>query len=119
LGLDPDFSQCRTAVGYNRGRMSLLCRRCLVSGLVQGVGYRVFVQDAAIREKVSGYVRNLVGGRVETVLSGTIESVERVEQALQFGPAGSRVDRVDVTDHAVEAFGEVFEIRATTRRTGE
>lgn len=99
--------------------MSLLCRRCLVSGLVQGVGYRVFVQDAAIREKVSGYVRNLVDGRVETVLSGTIESVERVEEALQLGPAGSRVDRVDVTDHAVEAFGEVFEIRATTRRTGE
>ena len=28
-------------------------------------------------------------------------------------------DRVDVTDHTVEAFGEVFEIRATTRRTGE
>ena len=118
MSLDPDHSYRLTVVGYNRGRMSLLCRRCLVSGLVQGVGYRVFVQDVAIREKVSGYVRNLVDGRVDTVLNGTIESIERVEEALQLGPAGSRVDRVDVTDHAVEAFGEVFEIRATTRRTG-
>ena len=106
-------------VGYNRGRMSLLCRRCLVSGRVQGVGYRVFVQDAATREKVSGYVRNLVDGRVETVLSGTMESVERVEQALRFGPVGARVDCVAVTDHAEEAFEDDFEIRATTRRTGE
>ena len=106
-------------VGYNRGRMSLLCRRCLVSGRVQGVGYRVFVQDAATREKDSGYVRNLVDGRVETVLSGTMESVERVAQALRFGPVGARVDCVDVTDHAEEAFEDDFEIRATTRRTGE
>ena len=106
-------------VGYNRGRMSLLCRRCLVSGRVQRGGYRVFVQDAATREKVSGYVRNLVDGRVETVLSGTMESVERVEQALRFGPVGARVDCVAVTDHAEEAFEDDFEIRATTRRTGE
>lgn len=106
-------------VGYNRGRMSLLCRRCLVTGRVQGVGYRAFVQEAAIREKVSGYVRNLVDGRVETVLRGGVESVERVEQALQLGPAGSRVDRVDATDHTAEVFEEVFEILATTRRPGE
>ena len=119
MSLDPDHSYRLTVVGYNRGRMSLLCRRCLVSGRVQGVGYRVFVQDAATREKVSGYVRNLVDGRGEIVLSGAVKSVERVEQALRFGPVGARVDRVDVTDHAEAAFEGEFEIRATTRRTGE
>ena len=119
MNLEPDHSYRLTVVGYNRGRMSLLCRRYLVSGRVQGVGYRVFVQEAAIREKVSGYARNLADGRVETVLSGAMESVQRVEQALRLGPAGARVDRVDVTDHAEEAFEDKFEIRATIRRTGE
>ncbi|MEE3202739.1 MAG: acylphosphatase [Acidobacteriota bacterium] len=99
--------------------MSLLCRHCLVSGRVQGVGYRVFVQDAALRQPVSGHVRNLVAGRVERVLSGTRESVERVERLLQLGPVGSRVERVDATEHAAEAFEDAFEIRATTGRTGE
>ena len=106
-------------VGYNRGRMSFLSRRCLVSCCVQGVGYRAFVQEVAIREKVAGYVRNLGDGRVETVLSGPMESVARVEQALWVGPAGARIDSVDATDDAEEAFEETFEIRPTTRRTGE
>ena len=119
MNLDPDHSYRLTVFGYNRGRRSLLCRRCFVAGRVQGVGYRVFVQEAAIREKVSGYVRNLVDGRVEIVLSGAVNSGERVEQALRFGPVGARGDRVDVTDHAEEAFEDKFEIRATIRRTGE
>jgi len=40
-------------------------RRYFVSGLVQGVGYRYFTQDAADRLRLTGYVRNLRDGRVE------------------------------------------------------
>ena len=43
-------------------------RRYLVSGKVQGVGFRFFTEDAARREGLTGFVRNLDDGRVEAVV---------------------------------------------------
>jgi acylphosphatase len=72
----------------------IVARRFLVSGRVQGVGFRFFVQDRAQLEGVSGYVRNLEDGRVEAVVEGDAETVERIERALWRGPAGARVESV-------------------------
>jgi acylphosphatase len=76
----------------------IVARRYLVSGRVQGVGFRYFVQDAAVREGVSGFVRNVRDGRVEAQVEGEIEAVTRVERALRTGPRGARVDRVYVDE---------------------
>ena len=73
-----------------------IARRYLVSGRVQGVGFRYFVQDVAAREGVTGYVKNLPDGRVEALVEGDAEAVERVERALRSGPGGARVEDVDV-----------------------
>jgi len=72
-----------------------IARRFYVSGRVQGVGFRYFVQDAAAREGVTGYVRNLPDGRVEALVEGDLEAVTRVERAIRMGPGGARVDRVE------------------------
>jgi acylphosphatase len=74
----------------------VVARKYLVSGRVQGVGFRYFVEDAALRENVSGYVRNLPDGRVEALIEGELEAVTRVEQSLWNGPPGARVENVDV-----------------------
>jgi acylphosphatase len=63
---------------------------------VQGVGFRYFTQDAALREGVTGWVRNLPDGRVEALVEGDAEAVTRVERAVRSGPRGARVDRVYV-----------------------
>ena len=68
-----------------------VARRYLISGRVQGVGFRYFAQDAAQREGVSGWVRNLPDGRVEALVEGEEEAVTRVERALLQGPGGARV----------------------------
>ena len=73
-----------------------IARRLLISGRVQGVGFRWFTHDAASRENVTGWVRNLPDGRVEAYLEGESEAVTRVERALRQGPRGSRVDTVYV-----------------------
>jgi acylphosphatase len=73
-----------------------IARRFLVSGRVQGVGYRYFVHDAARREGVTGYVRNVPDGRVEAFVEGELEAVTRVELAIRSGPGGARVEHVDV-----------------------
>ncbi len=74
----------------------IVARRYLVSGRVQGVGFRYFVQDAAVREGVSGFVRNVPDGRVEVQVEGEIEAVTRVERALAQGPPGARVEDLAV-----------------------
>lgn len=72
-----------------------IARRFFVSGRVQGVGFRYFVHDAARREGVTGYVRNLPDGRVEALVEGDLEAVTRVERAIRSGPGGARVEHVE------------------------
>lgn len=73
-----------------------VARRLVISGRVQGVGFRYFTQDAAAREGVTGWVRNLADGRVEAYLEGESDSVTRVERAIRQGPRGARVEHVEV-----------------------
>lgn len=75
-----------------------VARRFLVSGRVQGVGYRHFAADAARREGLSGAVRNLDDGTVEAVAEGEAEALVRFERALRQGPSRSRVEHVRVED---------------------
>ena len=68
----------------------------MVSGRVQGVGFRYFTQDTARREGLTGVVRNLPDGRVEAIAEGSDDSLERFESALRRGPSHARVEAVDV-----------------------
>jgi acylphosphatase len=88
-----------------------VARKFLVSGHVQGVGFRFFAQDAARREGLSGHVTNLPDGSVEAVAEGESESVERFERALRRGPSHSRVERVLVDDISPTVHHTGFEIR--------
>jgi acylphosphatase len=81
-----------------------VARRFLISGRVQGVGFRWFAQDTALREGAAGWVRNLPDGRVEALVEGEPETVTCVERALRSGPRGARVDHIDVD--VVEPSGE-------------
>jgi acylphosphatase len=73
-----------------------VARRYVITGRVQGVGFRYFTQDAALREGVTGWVRNLPDGRVEVLVEGDAEAVTRVERAVRSGPRGARVEKVSV-----------------------
>jgi acylphosphatase len=70
----------------------IVARRFLIGGRVQGVGFRMFAGARAAAEGVHGYVRNLPDGRVEALVEGDEESVDRIELALRRGPIGARVE---------------------------
>jgi len=74
----------------------LIARRFVISGRVQGVGFRWFAESAAAREGVHGWIRNLPDGRVEAQAEGDAEALERLERALRQGPPAARVETVDV-----------------------
>jgi acylphosphatase len=71
-------------------------RHVYVSGLVQGVWFRESCRDEALAAGVTGWVRNLSDGRVEVVLEGRREAVDRVVTWCHQGPRRARVGRVDV-----------------------
>ena len=89
----------------------LAARRFLVSGRVQGVGFRYFVQEAALVEGISGWVRNLPSGAVEVLAEGDVEALERLSRQLARGPALARVENVDVTDETPSGRGASFAVR--------
>ena len=72
-----------------------VARKFLISGEVQGVGYRFFAQRAAARHQVVGYVRNCPDGSVEAVAEGPANSVEAFKHDLAAGPRFSQVDEVE------------------------
>lgn len=69
-------------------------RRYFVSGMVQGVGFRYFTQDAAEKLQVSGFVRNLRDGRVEVFAIGTAQQHAELRAMLERGPRFSNVSKV-------------------------
>jgi len=86
-----------------------VARRAVVSGRVQGVGFRFFAERAARASGVSGWVRNRPDGTVETVAEGEREAVARYLEMLRSGPAGSRVASL-VDEEAEPAQFSSFEI---------
>jgi len=89
----------------------IVARRYVVAGRVQGVGFRWFTHDAAAREGVHGWVRNLADGSVEVVAEGEAESMMRLEAAIRRGPGGARVEHVEVEEQAPSRRVTGFEIR--------
>ncbi len=76
---------------------AVMIRRYVVSGRVQGVGFRYFVQRAATELGVTGWVRNRADRTVEAEAAGAAEQLEGFEAALRSGPPLARVDRVVVS----------------------
>ncbi len=73
-------------------------RRLLVSGRVQGVFYRDSCRQEAQEKGIAGSARNLPDGRVEIILEGDKNAVERMTEWCQKGSDMARVDSVEVEE---------------------
>ena len=79
--------------------------RVRISGRVQGVGFRAFVQSHAEARGVAGWVRNRRNGDVEAVFAGSELAVSALCEVCCQGPAHARVERFDIfeADHSALA----------------
>ncbi|HWR36149.1 MAG TPA: acylphosphatase [Clostridia bacterium] len=75
-------------------------RRYIVSGRVQGVGFRWYVEREARILGLSGWVRNKQDGSVEVLAAGTREQLGALYDKLKQGPRAARVDDVEVEEAA-------------------
>ena len=95
-----------------------MIRRVVIRGRVQGVGYRMWAEQEALRHDLEGWVRNRRDGTVEAVFSGPEQDVEAMLAACRRGPRGAHVEALDVAEAAAGAMalrrsGERFSVLST------
>ena len=93
-------------------------RHVVVRGRVQGVGYRFFVEEEALRRGLEGWVRNRRDGTVEAVFCAEDETVAAMIEACHRGPSAARVEAVDAEEGDLTLLarrrpGERFSVLAT------
>lgn len=88
----------------------MVCFQVLISGRVQGVGYRYSTKEKAEMLEIVGWVRNLPNGQVESLIVGDSKRVEQMIAWFQKGPPAASVTAVDIEERVLQQF-ESFEIR--------
>jgi|MDTC01.2.fsa_nt_gb acylphosphatase len=82
----------------------------MLTGRVQGVGFRAFAQRQARVRGLVGFVRALDGGRVELVVEGTAAGIAELLKKVRRGPRAARVEKVEITEERPEGSFKGFEI---------
>lgn len=82
----------------------------IIEGRVQGVYFRAFTRDEAIRLGLSGWVRNRSNGSVEALVEGEKSGVEKMEQWFHQGSPNSIVEKVNLTEESPVGDSSTFEI---------
>ncbi|MEO0096585.1 MAG: acylphosphatase [candidate division WOR-3 bacterium] len=81
-----------------------------VSGKVQGVFYRDFTRRQAKRLNITGWVRNLLNGKVEVVAEGEEEDIKKFIEELKKGPPAARVENLGIKEEEPASEFDDFEI---------
>ncbi|WP_404330898.1 acylphosphatase [Mesobacillus maritimus] len=76
----------------------MLQLQIVVSGKVQGVGYRYFAQMKAVQFGITGWVKNRSDGAVEMVTTGTKENLDLFIEEIQRGNPFSTVDQIEISE---------------------
>ncbi len=88
----------------------MVARRFLISGMVQGVGYRFFALRAAARHQVLGTVRNMPDGCVEVIAEGERDAMDEFKKDLATGPSMAEVTDIEETDLHVTGLYRDFRV---------
>ena len=82
----------------------------LIFGKVQGVGFRYWLYEKAIKKNIHGWVKNKITGEVEALLIGNDKDVNEVIKQCEKGPHSSNVTQVKIQDYKQEYSKKSFDI---------
>ncbi|WP_343729146.1 acylphosphatase [Duganella sp.] len=88
-----------------------MAKRLLITGWVQGVGYRASFERQAVALGLRGWVRNRRDGSVEAEVDGDAAALDAIISWARQGPPASRVDQVAVEEAA--SYEDAFRILPT------
>ena len=85
-------------------------KHIVISGKVQGVGFRYWLYQAAKQRNIDGWVRNKISGKVEALLVGNDVEINKLIKLCEKGPAASEVTKVKVQTYQKECLKKSFDI---------
>ena len=85
-------------------------KHIIITGKVQGVGFRYWLHKAAMQRNVTGWVRNKISGEVEALLIGKDEKINNLINLCEIGPLSSEVTKVQVKNYQKEYLKKSFDI---------
>jgi len=85
-------------------------KHMLIFGKVQGVGFRYWLYEKAIKKNIHGWVKNTIQGQVEVLLIGNDEDVNELIKQCGKGPHSSNVTQVKIQDYKEEYLKKTFDI---------
>ena len=87
-----------------------MIKRLVISGKVQGVGFRHWLQSTAIEKNIFGWVKNKISGEVEALIVGNEQEVEDLIKLCKQGSPPSKVDQVVVNEYKKSYLKKSFDI---------
>ena len=85
-------------------------KNIVITGKVQGVGFRYWLYKAAVQKNINGWVRNKISGEVEALLIGGGIEIDNHIKLCKKGSPSSKVTKIEVQNYQKEYFGKSFEI---------
>ena len=85
-------------------------KHIVITGKVQGIGFRYWLYKAAIQRNIDGWVRNKISGEVEALIIGNDKNVHDLIKLCEKGPTFSKVTKVKVQNYQKEYLKKSFDI---------
>ena len=85
-------------------------KHIVITGKVQGVGFRYWLYKAAIQRKINGWVKNKISGDVEALLIGNDVDINNLIALCKKGPSSSKVTKVKIQNYQNEYLKKYFNI---------
>ena len=85
-------------------------KHIVITGKVQGVGFRYWLHKAAVRNNINGWVKNKISGEVEALLIGDNVEIDNLIRLCKKGPPSSKVTKIKVQNYQKEFLKKSFDI---------
>ena len=85
-------------------------KHIVITGRVQGVGFRYWLYKAAVQNNINGWVKNKISGEVEALLIGNTVKIDNLIKLCEKGPPPSKVTKIEVQNYKKEYLKKSFEI---------
>ena len=88
----------------------IIKKHLVISGKVQGVSFRYWMQNLAINNNISGWVKNKSSGDVEVLIIGQEKEVQKLIKQCKIGPSSATIQNIQINDYDQDYLKEGFNI---------
>ena len=88
----------------------IIKKHLVISGKVQGVGFRYWIQNLAINNNINGWVKNRSSGDVEALIIGQEKEVQKLIKQCKIGPSSATIQNIQINDYNQDCLEKRFNI---------